>query len=434
MPKESTILRQKLNNTLMLSAGEELSGGDLYQGLRHLVSSRLALDLSRRSPRSIAEIFTAQAAHLGCRTLTDYQRLLELEKEDGPAWARLIDDLTIAETYFFRDTGQMDLLRNELFPRLLRESEGRPLRVWSAGCSTGEEPYSLAILLDGLPSKTPTQIAGTDVNLAVLQAARKGLFGERSLRSTPPLVRQNYFVQRKDAWELLPRIRDRVGFWTENLARTSLTPRTGLDLIVCRNVLIYFERNLIAAVLERFMRSLRPGGFLLTGHGELQGLENLPLDVCSFENSLVYQRPQRVLPTLAVPSAQKAVAERRPPPDLASLVLQCLGEADYARGRAACQTAAREKPLDVMPRLWEARLARAQERWSEARDLLSKALYLDPDHGPSLLEMALVHAHEGDLRKARKLRQAGLECCPRGRHDFPETAAELEHRLGKIDG
>lgn len=427
----------------MLSAGQELSGGDQYQGLRHLVSSRLALDLSRRSPRSIAEIFTAQADYHKCGSLADYQRMLEAEKDDGPVWARLIDELTIAETYFFRDTGQMELLRHELLPRLLREAEGRPLRLWSAGCSTGEEPYSLAILLDELQPKNGAQISGTDVNQAVLLAARTGLYRERSLRSTPPLIRQNYFIQRKDAWELLPRIRDRVGFWPENLARPSTNPRTGVDLIVCRNVLIYFERSLIASVLERFMRCLRPGGFLLTGHGELQGVENLPLDICSFENSLVYQRPQRVLPTLVAPSSKSAssqpaskpvTVERRAPVDLGTLVQQCLREEDYARGRSACQQAARSKPLEVMPRFWEARLARAQGRWSEARELLSKALYLDPDHGPSLLEMALVHAHEGDLRKARKLRQAGLEWAPRGRQDFQDTLAELEHRLGKSNG
>ena len=418
----------------MFSAGQELSGGDPYQALQHLVSSRLALDLSRRSPRSIAEIFTAQAEHHRCRTPADYQQLLESEKEDGPVWARLIDDLTIAETYFFRDSGQMDLLRQELLPRLLRESEGRPLRLWSAGCSTGEEPYSLAILLDELQPNGGAQIAGTDVNLAVLQAARAGLYRERSLRSTPPLIRQNYFKPKRDAWELLPRIRDRVGFWSENLALPSPNPRTGLDLIVCRNVLIYFERGLISAVLERFMRSLRPGGFLLTGHGELQGLEKIPLDVCSFESSIVFQRPQRTLPSLPAPSIPRKIAiPRLCPVELADLALRCLREADYVRGRAACQKAAREKPLEVLPRLWEARLARAQGRWSEARDLLSKALYLDPDHGPSLLEMALVHAHGDDLRKARKYRQAGLEASPSGQ-DFPDTLAELEHRLGKSEG
>ena len=426
MPKEYTILRQKLDSIPMLSAGEE--------ELRSLVSSRLALDLSRRSPRSIAEIFTAQAVHHGCGSAADYRRLLEREAEDGPVWARLIDDLTISETYFFRDQGQMELLRRELFPRLLRESEGRPLRIWSAGCSTGEEPYSLAILLDELHSKGPAQIAGTDVNQAVLQAARAGLYRERSLRSTPPLIRQNYFVQRKNAWELLPRIRDRVGFWPENLARPNSNPRTGLDLIVCRNVLIYFERSLIAAVLERFMRSLRPGGFLLTGHGELQGVENLPLNICSFENSIVYQRPQRTLPTVVTASAPKPVVEKPAPPELRALVEQCLREGDYVRGRGACQKAAREKPLEVMPRFFEARLARAQGRWSDARDLLSKALYLDPDHGPSLLEMALVYAHEGDLRKARKLRQAGLDWSGPRRQDFQDTLAELELRLGKSDG
>ncbi len=409
----------------MLSAGEE--------ELRSLVSSRLALDLSRRSPRSIAEIFTTQAEHYGCRSAAEYLRLLERESEEGSVWARLIDELTISETYFFRDEGQMELLRRELFPRLLRESQGRPLRVWSAGCSTGEEPYSLAILLDELHSRSPAQIAGTDVNQAVLQAARTGLYRERSLRSTPPLIRQNYFVQRKDAWELRPRIRDRVGFWAENLARANLNPRTGLDLIVCRNVLIYFERSLIAAVLERFMRSLRPGGFLLTGHGELQGVENLPLDVCSFENSIIYQRPQRTLSTAVAASAPKLPPEKYAPPGLATLVEQCLRAGDYLRGRNACQQAAREKPLEVMPRFFEARLARAQGRWSEARDLLSKALYLDPDHGPSLLEMALVHAHEGDLRKARKLRQAGLEWSGPRRQDFQDTLAELEQRLGKSD-
>ena len=416
----------------MISADEETAGSDLTQGLRRLVAARLALDLSRRSPRSIAEIFASQATRHRCQTLPDYQRLLEREKEDGPVWARLIDELTISETYFFRDTGQMELLRQQLLPQLLRDSQGRPLRVWSAGCSSGEEPYSLAIMLDQLQGKNTAQVVGTDVNLAVLQTARAARYRERSLRSTPELVRQTYFTQNGAAWELLPKIRDRVNFWPENLARPSLQTRTGLDLIVCRNVLIYFEKEVIGAVLERFMRSLRPGGYLLTGHGELQGLEGLPLDVCCFENSLVYQRPLRALPQVMEVASRKAAVLTPPEPqDLTSLVEQCLRQGDYGRGRGACQRATREQPLDVQPRWLEARLARAQGCWSEARELLSQALYLDPDHGPSLLEMALIYAHNGELPKARRLQRSALGLLQP--QDFPEVVADLEQRLGKCD-
>lgn len=407
--------------------------------MRRLVSSRLALDLSRRSPRSIAEIFTSQAKRHRCKDLAAYAQQLRSEKDDAPVWTALIDELTIAETYFFRDPGQMQLLRQELFPRLIKESGGRPLKIWSAGCSTGEEPYSLAMVLDQIAVPRPPEIIGSDVNPQVLRVARAGIYRERSLRSTPPELRDRYFKAQpgKDTWQLLPRIRDQVAFQPDNLARPSLAARTEVDLIVCRNVLIYFERELVAAILERFTRCLRPGGFLLVGHCELQGLERIPLEVRSFEHSVVYQKPERALSTPPQPSKSSPPLPPRPlvaqpehPLDLATLVERCLNQGHYTRGRAACQEAAARHPLDLQPPLLESRLARAQGLWSEARQLVARALYLNPDHPASLLELALHFAHRGDWPKARKLREESLQLG----QVFPDTLTDLDARLRKSGG
>lgn len=221
-------------------------------------------------------------------------------------WRELVLELTTGESYFFRDAGQMRLLREVIFPELFRTRESeRSLRVWSAGCSTGEEPYSLAIMLQTL--LTPlgpwdVWIKGTDINEYALQRAREGRYGRWAFRGVTDDIVERYFYRVHGEWQLSPTLRGMVNYERLNLIRESFPdPTRGLhdmDLIVCRNVFIYFNHDAIAGIMARFAACLRPGGYIMTGHAEVQHPVSqlvtsgvLPLVTRQFPDSTIFYRP-----------------------------------------------------------------------------------------------------------------------------------------------
>lgn len=236
-----------------------------------------------------------------------YLAMLEEEHQISvEEWRALVLDLTTGESYFFRDDGQMRLLQETVIPELLRFRETeKQLRVWSAGCSSGEEPYSLAMLIQQLlPERSEWNILikGTDINEQALHSARRGCYGHWAFRGVSHEVVANYFLRYRDEWQLQSSIRSMVDFDKLNLIK-DLFPSTAsnlcdLDLIVCRNVFIYFSSEAIAGIMGRFAASLRPGGYILTGHAEIQNpvsqmIESgvLPLQVRHFADSIIFQRP-----------------------------------------------------------------------------------------------------------------------------------------------
>lgn len=184
--------------------------------------------------------------------------------------------LTIGETHFFRNTPQLDALRTRVLPELIaRRSAERRLRLWSAGSSTGEEAYSLAILIDMLLPRRDgwnITILATDINREALDRAQKGVYGPWSFRQVPEEIKQRYFVRHEREYHLVPAIRDMVTFGYLNLvddAYPSLISNTqAMDLILCRNVLIYFNEETINRVVSRLDECIVPGGWMLAGHAE----------------------------------------------------------------------------------------------------------------------------------------------------------------------
>lgn len=227
-------------------------------------------------------------------------------------WREFVNLLTVTESYFFRDQGQFGLLRQHIVPNLIQRKQelnnGNPyayqrstLRVWSAGCSTGEEAYSLAILLKELvPNEAQWDVVviGTDVNPAVLERARRGVYSDWSFRTVDPKIKQQYFRSHRGEWEIDPQIRRLVRFQTSNLVQdeypSTHTDLYNFDLILCRNVFIYFSVASIALVLGKFYNTLAPGGYLMTGHTELQGQQTGNWQLTSFPESVVYQRGTEV--------------------------------------------------------------------------------------------------------------------------------------------
>ncbi len=234
---------------------------------------------------------------------SDPGTLYELLAEKGPrgtaAFEAMVPSITINETHFFRNRPQMKALETEILPQLIEASrETRRLRIWSAACSSGEEPYSLAILIDRLlPDRDnwDVLIHGTDIDPMALQKAHTGLYGNWSFREVPQDVKEEYFTKADEhRFELSPKIRRMVRFSRLNLVDDPYpSPETvtdRMDLVVCRNVLIYFREEAIQRIVDRFHDSLVDGGWLVVGHAEPSQEIFHRYQVANYPGTIVYRK------------------------------------------------------------------------------------------------------------------------------------------------
>jgi len=189
----------------------------------------------------------------------------------------LLDLMTVNETSFFRNGPQLELFRNTLLPNVIEENRRgvrKRLRIWSAGCSTGEEPYTIAmIILDALPDIAgwDVRIIASDLSMKVLAAAKEGVYSAEKVHATvDDRSVDRYFVPRGDRLAIRDEVKRLVAFDYHNLKNDN--GQSGLDVILCRNVMIYFNEDEQTRLVRKFYQSLRPGGYLLIGHAEsLQG-------------------------------------------------------------------------------------------------------------------------------------------------------------------
>jgi chemotaxis protein methyltransferase CheR len=207
----------------------------------------------------------------------------------------LISEITVGETYFFRESGQLEVLRRTILPQLQALIPDRPLRIWSAGCATGEEPYTVAILAHQDHLVPRPHILGTDLSRAALAKARRAVYSRWSMRSTPDDLVPSYFERREGRYHLAPAIRDAVEFRYLNLVEDAYpSPATGawaMDVILCRNVLIYHDPDSIARIAGRLVGCLSEHGWLLLGACDPQVAEVVACEVVVTEAGLAYRRP-----------------------------------------------------------------------------------------------------------------------------------------------
>ncbi len=243
------------------------------------VAAHLGLDFPDNRSRDLERGLWAAARELNFHDLQQLMRwLTETPPAQGPIQA-LARHLTVAETYFFRDAQIfLDALERHILPEIVaaRDEGERRIRIWSAGCATGEEPYSIAILLDRLSARLEdwnVTVLGTDVNTRALKIAEQGVYRPWSFRGAPDWLQRDYFrVRDHDEFEILPKIKNVVTFAYHNLAEDnypSLTNNTNaMDVILCCNVLMYMTQEMRRQVVERFYRSLLDGGWLIVGSAE----------------------------------------------------------------------------------------------------------------------------------------------------------------------
>jgi chemotaxis protein methyltransferase CheR len=270
---------------------------DEFRLLRDFVYQHCGLNFTEDSKYLLEKRLGKRLQLHNLKTFKDYYYFLRYNPNKDQELSEVIDQLTTNETYFFREDFQLRTFVEDVLPeiRKRKELEGKKtLRIWSAGCSSGEEPYTIAMLLLNLPwlKSWRIEVIGTDISQRVLHMAREGVYGEASFRSTDALLKQQFFVDYEGKSRIKDEVRNLVSISHLNLFDTTRIALLGkMDVIFCRNVIIYFDPAGKKNVIENFFQRLVPDGFLLLGHSESLINLSTSFQLRHFQHDMVYQKP-----------------------------------------------------------------------------------------------------------------------------------------------
>lgn len=272
-----------------------------FQHFKELVSKAGGVSITHAEKDFLRQGLAARAAAVGAPTLEDYYRLIitDIHREDE--LRRLLSQLSVNDTGFFRNQSQFNVLQAYIIPELARrkKEEHRVLRFWCAGCSTGQEPYSVAMsVLDSLPNpaRWKVEILATDLSEQALEYARQGWYPKNSLAGVDREHREKYFRHSDGGFQIEARARRLVTFIQHNLVNDPLPIEIfgTCDVVFCRNVIIYFTHSTASFVIEHFFDILNPGGYLFLGHSETLWKLSAKYALVEMGNAFIYRKP---LPT-----------------------------------------------------------------------------------------------------------------------------------------
>lgn len=266
-----------------------------FRLLRDLVNEHAGLHFDDASSYLFDRRLGERVAALDLPGFDDYYKYLRFNVRGKTELEEAIEVLTTNETYFLRQEYQLRAFRDELLPRLAKANEDkRRLVVWSAGCSTGEEAYSLAAMVyeSRLFVDWDVRIVGSDISKRSVAAARRGVYRQSAFRSVPDEFRGCYFVEREDGAHVSDALRRVCYFGHLNLLDGLKASTIGrVDAVFCRNVLIYFDANSRRRVIDNLYERLVPGGYLLLGHSESLLNLSTAFELVHLSSDLVYRRP-----------------------------------------------------------------------------------------------------------------------------------------------
>ena len=240
--------------------------------LRDLVQERLGVHYADGRLDSLADRLAPLVADRGFSSFLDYFYFLKYESDSGGEWARVMDALSVPESYFWREVDQIAAIVDHVVPALAGRRPGAPIRIVSAPCAAGEEPLTIAMLLEekGWFSRARIELYAGDASCAALARARAGLYRERAFRALPAALRDRYFTREADAWRVQPELHRRVREWRQiNLASgADARAAAAADVLFCRNVFIYFSEDTVKRVVNSFADAMPEGGYLCVGAAE----------------------------------------------------------------------------------------------------------------------------------------------------------------------
>jgi len=267
---------------------------DVFRLLRDAIYRRTGIWFADASKYLLQKRLSPRARELNFESLQKYYYFLQYDPRADTEFDEIYDLVTTKETYFFREPAQLAAFVDEIVPDVLSRKTVRKIRVWSAGCSTGEEPYSIAMLLQESRyfDRAGFEIFASDLSQQVLVRARKGQYRETAFRATDPTLRDKYFTREPDgSWRIRDEIRNRVSFGRLNLYDEPRVALLGtVDVIFCRNVIIYFDDSSKRTVINNFYNRLTEGGYLLLGHSESLISLSTQFKLKHLKNDMVYQK------------------------------------------------------------------------------------------------------------------------------------------------
>ena len=442
---------------------------NLLAQLSQFVASRMGLSFPQERWGDLANGMASAAQGQGSWDAEAYVQWLLSSPLTRQEIETLASHLTVGETYFFREKSSFDILEEQVLPELIRlhRVDTMRLRIWSAGCCTGEEPYSVAMLLDmKIPDLADwnVTILATDINPRFLEIASAGVYGEWSFRAIPPGIRERYFTQLPDGrMQIAQRIRRMVTFSFLNLAEDvypSLVNNTNaMDVVLCRNVLMYFTPEHAARVVENLHGSLVENGWLVVSPSETSQALFRRFTIVDFPNAMLYRKPAGSFPRLPnvesapvgypkpfvlqeeLPSGEESRREEEtaPPnaPETDSPIFTAralANQGELTEALSWCDRAIIADSLNPSHRFLCAMVAQELGRLDEAMRSLKQALYLDQD-------FVLAHVALGNLAKklgrhavSRRHFRCALSLMERLEPDVavPESAGLTAGRLMEI--
>jgi len=449
-----------------------LSADPEYPRLKDYFIANTGLAYYIDKDEQLAAHLAKRIAVLGLTDCASYMRLLQSDEIDGPELDKLIATVTIGETFFFRHHEAFDALRDVVFPDLIRRNQSvRKLRIWSAGCSIGAEPYSIAILLKRefghLLSDWDVSIIATDINRDFLDRARMGKYEVWAFRSVPEDIKEACFSKSGSYWVIDPQYKEWISFQYHNLVKDpcpSLRNHIdGFDLILCRNVTIYFNQQTVCNLVQELHFSLPPNGWLLVGHSEPNVDVYRSFSAVNLPGAVLYQKASKepAAPSRSAPEpftfvpqpftlppipeapiplppglapAHPILRERKTEilcttalsrsPDLAT-IQQIADQGDLEKAAQCCEQLLEREKLNPVAHFYYALVLEQMGRRRETQESLRRAIYLDRSFIVAHYYLGLIQQRMADPKQALRCFRNALNLLADLKADQPILAADV---------
>jgi len=393
------------------------------QSIIHFMKSQCGIDLQLSSTQSLLGIESRMQVH-DCLSYRDYFQRLQSHDDELQA---LIEEVVVPETWFFRYPESFDCLT-----KWMPKTHGAPLDILSIPCSTGEEPYSIVmnLLMEGLPHQR-FHVDAADISSVALQRAEAAVYYEHSFRHHDLRFRERYFdglfdtrIQRP-YWKLHPHVQQCVSFHQANILQPNSNLKQSYDVIFCRNLLIYFDKETQVKVLKRLHDMLKPNGLLFVGHSGSghayltqaftllnhrgfvwqKGVKKQSVSIPSIRAAHVASVPRQAFSKRKAPaSLQKNNTVSEPLPTLASIE-SLANQGKLLEAAKQCEQYTSQYPSQAQGWYLLGVIMQAENCFNVAKQHFQKTLYLNPNHEHGLLQLAIIAEHEGQHEQAERLRQ-----------------------------